>query len=40
MIHREELASKALGSDLIAVLRQVIQLVNTVKSSALNTRLF
>ena len=40
MIHREALASKTLGPDLTEVLRQVIKLVNTVKSSALNTRLF
>ena len=40
MIHREALASKTLGPDLTEVLRQVIKLVNTVKSSALYTRLF
>ena len=40
MIHREALASKTLGPDLTEVLRQVIKLVNIVKSSALNTRLF
>ena len=40
MIHREALASKTLGPDLKEVLRQVIILINTVKSSALNTRLF
>ena len=40
MIHREALASKTLGPDLTEVLRQVIKLVNPVKSSALNTRLF
>ena len=40
MIHREALASKTLGPDLTEVLRQVIKLVNTVKSSALNTCLF
>ena len=40
MIHGEALASKTLGPDLTAVLRQVIKLVNTVKSSALNARLF
>ena len=40
MIHREALASKTLGPELTEVLRQVIKLVNTVKSSALNTRLF
>ena len=40
MIHREALASKTLGPDLTEVLRQVIKLINTVKSSALNTRLF
>ena len=33
MIHREALASKTLGPDLTAVLRQVIKLVNMVKSS-------
>ena len=40
MIHREALASKTLGPDLTKVLKKVIKLVNTVKSSALNTRLF
>ena len=40
MIHREALASKTLGPDLTAVFRQVIKLINMVKSSAMNTRLF
>ena len=40
MIHREALASKTLGPDLTEMLRQLIKLVNTGKSSALNTRLF
>ena len=40
MIHREALASKTLGPELTKMLKQVIKLVNTVKSSALNTRLF
>ena len=40
MIHREALASKTLGSELMKVLKQVVKLVNAVKSSALNTRLF
>ena len=40
MIHDEALTSKTLGPDLTEVLSQVIKLVNTVKSSALNTRLF
>ena len=40
MIHGEALASKTLRPDLTEVLRQVIKLINTVKSSALNTCLF
>ena len=40
MIRHEALASKTLGPDLMAMLRQVIKLVNMLKSSAMNTRLF
>ena len=40
MIHREALASKTLPARLRATLTEVIKVVNYVKSSALNTRLF
>ena len=40
MIHYETLASKTLGPELMKMQRHVIKLINTVKSSALNTRLF
>ena len=40
MIHREALASKTLPASLNYVLKDVIQMVNFVKASALNTRLF
>ena len=38
MIHRETLASKTVGPELIKVLMPVIWPVNTVKSSAFHTR--
>ena len=40
MIHREALASKTLPARLRATLTEVIKVVNYVKGSALNTRLF
>ena len=40
MIHRQALASKTLPESLSNVLQQSISLVNYIKSSALNTRLF
>ena len=40
MIHREALASKTLPDELQSVLKSVIEVVNFIKSSALNTRLF
>ena len=40
MIHREALASKALSARLRATLTDVIKVINYVKGSALNTRLF
>ena len=40
MIHRGALASRTLLPELHAVLKNVIKLVNYIKSSALNTRLF
>ena len=40
MIRLQALASKTLRPDFTVVLRQVTNLVDTVKSSALNTRLF
>ena len=40
MIHRYALASKTLPSELKATLDDVINMVNFIKSSALNTRLF
>ena len=40
MIHREALASKTLPARLRATLTEVIRVVNYVKGSALNTRLF
>ena len=40
MIHHEMLASNTLGPELMKMKRHVIKLINTVKSSALNTRLF
>ncbi|KAI6659873.1 SCAN domain-containing protein 3-like [Oopsacas minuta] len=40
MIHREALAAKTLSASLNVILQEVIKIVNFVKSSALNTRLF
>ena len=40
MLHRETLAAKTMPHQLTKVLKQVIKLVNFVKASALNTRLF
>ena len=40
MIHRYALASKALPTELRAVLDEVIPMVNAIKASALSTRLF
>jgi zinc finger BED domain-containing protein 5/7/8/9 len=40
MIHRYALASKTLPTELKAVLDDIVAMVNTIKSSALNTRLF
>ena len=40
MIHREALAAKTLPASLNVILQEVIKIVNFVKSSALNTRLF
>ena len=39
MIHDEALASKTLELELMKVLKRAIKLVNTIKSSALSTRL-
>ena len=39
-IHHENLASKTLAPELMKMQRHVIKLINTVKSSALKTRLF
>ena len=39
-MHHENLASKALAPELMKRQRHVIKLINTVKSSALKTRLF
>ena len=40
MIHHETLASMTLGPELMKMQRHLIKLINTVKSSALNTCLF
>ena len=40
MIHREALASRTLPETLQSVLSEVVKMVNHIKSSALNTRLF
>ena len=40
MIHRHALASKALPPELKEVLDDVVSMVNAIKSSTLNTRLF
>ena len=40
MIHREALAARTMPESLMNVLSQVIKIVNHIKSSALNTRLF
>ena len=40
MIHRQALASRTLPMDMLSTLTAVIQMVNYVKRSALNTRLF
>jgi len=40
IIHRQVLASKTLPEELLYTLKQAIKLVNTIKSSALNTRIF
>lgn len=40
VIHRQALASKTLPEDLANTMKLSIQVVNTVKSSALNTRIF
>jgi DNA-binding Xre family transcriptional regulator len=40
IIHRQALASKTLAEELQYTLKQVIKLVNTIKTSALNTRIF
>ena len=39
-IHREALASKELGEDLHDVLNTAVKMINFIKASALNTRLF
>lgn len=40
MIHREALASRTMPENLMKILSEVIKIVNFIKSSALNTRLF
>ncbi len=40
MLHRQVLATKTLPHDLLITMKSIIDLVNFVKSSALNTRLF
>ena len=40
MIHREALAARTMPESMMNILLQVIQIVNHIKSSALNTRLF
>ena len=40
MIHHEALASKTLPDELQSLLKSVIEVVNFIKSNALNTRLF
>ena len=40
ILHRKGLASKILSPEFMKVLKQVIALVNAVKSNSLNTRLF
>ncbi|XP_050065774.1 protein ZBED8-like [Aphis gossypii] len=40
IIHRQALASKTLPEELLYTLKQALKLVNTIKSSALNTRIF
>ena len=40
MLHRYALASKTLPSELRSVLDDVVHMVNAIKSSALNTKLF
>lgn len=39
-IHREALASKGVSPDLMAVLKEVVKIVNFIKGSSLNIRLF
>lgn len=40
LLHRENLAARHLSADLATVMKDVISIVNFVKNSALNTRLF
>ena len=40
MIHRQALASKTMPSQLLEIMSTIIKIVNFIKSSALNTRLF
>lgn len=40
IIHRQALIPKTLPEELLYILKQAIKLVNTIKSSALNIRIF